>query len=219
MAFTLPELPFAFDALAPVMSRETLELHYGKHHKGYVDKLNRLVRDTDLENKSLEELMINIQVGDIFNNAAQAWNHAFFWQCLTPRGGGQPTGALRETIDRQFGSFENFRAQFANTAADLFGSGWVWLVRLANGALSIDQTANADNPITQGHTPLLALDVWEHAYYVDYRNDRAKFVEAFWDVASWEHAARLFDEAESRERPRSFERGRPREETGGVHAP
>lgn len=186
MPFKLPELPYDLEALAPAMSRETLEFHYGKHHQGYVDKLNKLVGDTDLERCSLEDLITNIKTGDIFNNAAQVWNHTFFWNCLTPDGGGKPIGKIQPQIERQFGSFENFRDQFATAAVGLFGSGWLWLTRLANGALSIEATKNADNPLTHGHKPLLTLDVWEHAYYIDYRNDRGRFVHNYWDLVDWD---------------------------------
>jgi Fe-Mn family superoxide dismutase len=227
MPFKLPDLPFAPDALAPVMSRETIELHYGKHHKGYVDKLNKLVRDTDLETKSLEELIVNIQAGDIFNNAAQTWNHTFFWRSLTPSGAGLPEGKLKETLERQYGAVDTFKDQFSEAAATLFGSGWVWLVRLANGALSIEKTHNAENPLAYGHTALLTLDVWEHAYYVDYRNDRAAFVKAFWDIVDWAQVDARFEKADSRahaatkSQMKTFDRPRPAQARSGnvLHAP
>lgn len=186
MPFKLPKLPYHFDALEPVMSRETVELHYTKHHQGYIDKLNKLVEGTELEEKTLEELIVNIQAGDIYNNAAQAWNHEFFWNCMSPDGGGQPGGHVSEIIVRQFGSLDNFREEFTTAATSLFGSGWVWLARLKNGAFSIEKTQNANNPLTEGHTPLLTLDVWEHAYYVDYRNERKAFVKGFWDLVNWD---------------------------------
>lgn len=195
MAFKLPALPYPLDALEPTMSRETLEYHHGKHHQSYVDKLNKLVAGTELEERSLEELILNCKVGDIFNNAAQVWNHTFFWNCLSPSGGDEPDGKLGDVIGRQFGSFDNFQGQFSEAAAKLFGSGWVWLVRLGNGALSIESTPDGDNPLTEGHTPLLALDVWEHAYYIDYRNERPAFIKAFWTIVNWEFVASRFEAA------------------------
>ena len=188
MAFTLPELPYSNDALAPHVSPETIEYHYGKHHKAYVTKLNGLVEDTDLANKSLEEL-IKSQSGGIFNNAAQVWNHTFYWNCLKPNGGGEPTGPLADAINGAFGSFADFKTQFSEAAATQFGSGWAWLVKDTQGKLEIVKTANADNPMTDGKTPLMTCDVWEHAYYVDYRNARPKYIEAFWNLVNWDFVA------------------------------
>jgi len=185
MAFKLPELPYSMDALAPAMSRETFEYHYGKHHQRYVDNLNKLVKDTELEKKSLEDLVRSAKSGDIFNNAAQIWNHTFFWNCMTPNGG-KPKGKTKEAIERQWGSFDAFKSEFSDAAVKVFGSGWVWLAKLSNGALSIEKAANADNPMVHGHKPMLTIDVWEHAYYIDYRNDRARFVNAWWDLVNWD---------------------------------
>lgn len=186
MPFEIPVLPYSLDALSPTMSPETLECHYGKHHQGYANALNKLVGDTELAHCTLEELIINIKTGDIFNNAAQIWNHTFFWNCLTPNGGGKPLGKVADQIERQFGGFANFRDQFATTAVSHFGSGWIWLTRLANGALSVETTKNADCPLVHGHKPLLTLDVWEHAYYLDYRHDRSRYVYGFWDLVDWD---------------------------------
>jgi len=185
---TLPPLPYAKDALEPHISRETIEYHYGKHHQTYVDNLNKLIPGTEFENMSLEQIVLKAQ-GPIFNNAAQVWNHTFYWHCLKPGGGGQPTGELAAAIDKQFGSFANFKQQFTQAAVGLFGSGWAWLVKKKDGSLAIVQTGNAGNPLTSGDTPLLTCDVWEHAYYVDYRNARAKYVEAFWNVVNWDFVA------------------------------
>ncbi len=185
MPFQLPELPFARDALVPFMSEETIEYHYGKHHQTYVNNLNNLIVGTDYEDKSLEEIILNSH-GSIFNNAAQVWNHTFFWYCLKPGGGSFPSGLLLEKIEQDFGSFDEFKEQFSNSAITLFGSGWVWLTKNDNGTLEIVPTSNAGNPMTAGKKPLLTIDVWEHAYYIDYRNARAKFVEAFWQIVNWE---------------------------------
>ena len=191
MQHELPPLPYAKDALEPHISRETMEFHHDKHHKTYVDKLNELVRGTEFENMSLEEIVRRAQ-GKIFNNAAQAWNHTFFWNCMTPRSERSPTGALKERIDVSFGSYEEFRKKFSAAAADLFGSGWAWLVRAADGSLSIEALGNADTPIASGGRPLLTLDVWEHAYYIDYRNKRPDFISAFWNVVNWDFAAKNY---------------------------
>ena len=189
MTFKLPELPYPKDALAPHISSETLDYHYGKHHKAYVDKLNGLVEGTDKAGKTLEEL-IRSESGGIFNNAAQVWNHTFYWNCLSPKGGGEPQGALADAIDAAFGSFSAFKDAFTQTAVTLFGSGWAWLVKDADGKLSIVATSNADNPMTKGQIPLLTCDVWEHAYYVDYRNARPAYVDAFWKLVNWHFAAK-----------------------------
>ncbi|MCB9026305.1 MAG: superoxide dismutase [Bdellovibrionaceae bacterium] len=189
MAFTLPELPYSNDALAPIISPETIEFHYGKHHKSYVDKLNSLTEGSDLASKSLEEL-IKTQKGAVFNNAAQIWNHTFYWNCLKPKGGGEPTGKLAEAINKKFGSFNNFKTQFSEAATTQFGSGWAWLTKDVQGNLEITKTGNADNPMTSGKTPLLTCDVWEHAYYIDYRNARPKYVEAFWSIVNWDFVSK-----------------------------
>lgn len=189
MAFTLPELPYSRDALSPHISAETLDFHHGKHHNAYVTKLNELVAaDASLAGKSLEEL-IRTTSGPVFNQAAQVWNHTFYWHSMKPQGGGEPTGALLEAINKAFGSFSTFREKFSAAAVGQFGSGWAWLVKNAAGNLEIVQTSNAGCPLTEGKTPLLTCDVWEHAYYIDYRNARPKYVESWWNLVSWEHAA------------------------------
>lgn len=186
MAFTLPELPYAMDALAPHISQETLEYHYGKHHKTYVDKLNGLVPGTEFEGKSLEEV-VKASSGGVFNNAAQIWNHSFYWNCLSPNGGGAASGAIADAINSAFGSFEKFQEAFNTSAANNFGSGWTWLVKQADGSVAIVNTSNAATPLTdEGVTPLLTVDVWEHAYYIDYRNSRPNYLEAFWKLVNWE---------------------------------
>jgi len=185
MEYKLPELPYAKDALAPHISAETIEYHYGKHHKAYVDNINRLITGTEFEKMSLEEI-IQKSSGGIFNNAAQVWNHTFYWNCLSPKGGSEPTGELANAITGQFGSFAQFKEKFTNAAVTLFGSGWTWLVKNADGNLSIETTSNAGNPLKDGKKALLTCDVWEHAYYLDYRNARAKYVDAFWNLVNWE---------------------------------
>ena len=185
MEHKLPELPYAKDALAPNISAETIEYHYGKHHKAYVDNLNKLIPGTEFENVPLEDI-IKKATGGVFNNAAQVWNHTFYWNCLSPKGSGAPTGALAEVIDKAFGSFDKFKEQFANAGMTKFGSGWAWLVKKADGSLAIEATSNADNPMKEGKKPLLTCDVWEHAYYIDYRNARAKYIEAFWNIVNWD---------------------------------
>lgn len=187
MAHTLPDLPYALDALQPHISKETLEYHYGKHHKTYVEKLNGLVEGTEFARASLEDIVRKAS-GGIFNNGAQVWNHTFYWNCMSPDGGGTPGGELARTIDRTFGSFEAFKKEFSEKATGLFGSGWAWLVK-TGGGLEIVQASNADNPLRNGSTPVLTCDVWEHAYYVDYRNARPKYVEAFWNVVNWDFVA------------------------------
>ncbi len=184
MAFTLPELPYSKDALEPHISAETLEYHHGKHHNAYVTNLNGLIEGTDMADKSLEEI-IESATGGVFNNAAQVWNHSFYWKCMTPGGGGAPSGELAAAIDRDFGSFDAFKEEFAKAGATLFGSGWTWLVA-EGGTLKITQTSNADLPLKHGQTALLTMDVWEHAYYVDYRNARPKYIEAFLnELVNW----------------------------------
>ncbi|WP_144394888.1 superoxide dismutase [Pleionea sediminis] len=191
MAFELPALPYAKDALAPTISEETLEFHYGKHHQTYVDKLNGLVEGGEFANASLEEI-IKKSSGGIFNNAAQVWNHTFYWNSLSPNGGGEPTGALADAINAEFGSFDEFKTKFSEAAAGNFGSGWTWLVKNSSGKLEIVNTSNAGCPITDGHTPLITVDVWEHAYYIDYRNARPKYLEGFFKLANWDFAAKNF---------------------------
>ncbi len=191
MSFELPPLPYEQNALEPHISAETLEYHYGKHHQTYVTNLNNLTAGKPEADMSLEEL-IKTSSGGVFNNAAQVWNHSFYWNCLSPNGGGAPTGALAEAIDQAFGSFEKFKEQFSTSAATNFGSGWTWLVKKADGSLAIVNTSNAGNPMTDGDTPLLTCDVWEHAYYIDYRNARPKYVESFWNLVNWEFVASNF---------------------------
>ena len=185
MEHKLPSLPYSNDALTPYISTETIEYHYGKHHKAYIDNLNRLIPGTEFENMPLEEI-VKKSSGGIFNNAAQIWNHTFYWNCLSPRGGSEPTGELANAISKQFGSFTQFREKFTNAAVTLFGSGWAWLVKNADGSISIEATSNAGNPLKDGKKPLLTCDVWEHAYYIGYRNARAKYVEAFWNLVNWD---------------------------------
>lgn len=188
MTHELPALPYEMDALAPYMSKETLEFHYGKHHQAYITNLNKLIPGTEFENMSLEEIMMKSS-GGIFNNAAQIWNHSFFWNCLSPNGGGEPTGELLEKINTAFGSVESFKEKFSTTAATTFGSGWAWLVKNSDGELEIISTSNAATPMTEGKTALLTCDVWEHAYYIDYRNARPEYIKNFWNLVNWEFAA------------------------------
>jgi Fe-Mn family superoxide dismutase len=185
MAFDLPPLPYELDALQPHISRETLEYHYGKHHQAYVTNLNNLVAGTDLEKKSLEEI-IKTSNGGIFNNAAQVWNHTFYWHCLSPKGGGEPTGKLLLAINKDFGDFKTFKEQFTKAAISTFGSGWAWLVKTPQGGLEIISTSNAQTPLTMDKIALLTCDVWEHAYYIDYRNARPKYLDAFWNLVNWD---------------------------------
>jgi len=185
MKHQLPPLPYDQDALAPYLSAETLEYHYGKHHQAYVTNLNNLIPGTPFENSALEEI-IPKATGAVFNNAAQVWNHTFYWQGLRPQGGGDPPAALARTLTLAFGSVEAFRGEFTKTAVGTFGSGWAWLVRKNDGGLAIVSTSNAGNPLTSGQKPLLTCDVWEHAYYIDYRNARPKYVENFWKLVNWE---------------------------------
>ncbi len=185
MEHVLPELPYARDALAPHISSETIDYHYGKHHQTYVTNLNNLVKGTPNEDKTLEEI-IKTSSGGLFNNSAQVWNHTFYWNCLKPNGGGEPNGKLGEAIVKSFGSFAAFKEQFTQTAITTFGSGWAWLVQKPDGALALVSTSNAACPLTGPDRALLTCDVWEHAYYVDYRNARAKYVEAFWALVNWD---------------------------------
>lgn len=185
MAFELPKLPYALDALAPVISQKTLEFHYGKHHHAYVNNLNNLVQGTPFEEASLENIITEAD-GGIFNNAAQIWNHTFYFSSLSPNGGGEAKSLLLTAINQSFGSFSEMKEQFSKAAATQFGSGWAWLVRKNNGALEIIKAANADNPLKQGLVPLLTFDVWEHAYYLDYQNRRPDYIKALWDIIDWE---------------------------------
>ena len=191
MAHTLPELPYAMTALEPHISSETLEYHYGKHHQTYVTNLNNLIKGTEFESQSLEAI-IKTAKGGMFNNAAQIWNHTFYWNCLSPSGGGEPTGELLDAINKTFGSFDEFKAQFSQTAITTFGSGWGWLVKNGDGSLALASTSNAATPMTSGQTALLTCDVWEHAYYIDYRNARPGYVEAFWKLVNWDFVAQNF---------------------------
>ncbi|WKJ90689.1 superoxide dismutase [Fe] [Methylomonas montana] len=192
MSFELPALPYAKDALAPHISEETLEYHYGKHHQTYVTNLNNLVPGTEFESLSLEEI-VKKSSGGIFNNAAQVWNHTFYWNSLSPNGGGEPTGGLANAIERTFGSFEKFKEEFTKTAVTTFGSGWAWLVKNDKGGLELVSTSNAGCPLTAGQTPILTCDVWEHAYYIDFRNLRPKYLEAFWALVNWEFASANYE--------------------------
>ena len=185
MAFTLPELPYPKNALEPHISAETLEYHHGKHHNKYVNTLNSLIEGTADADKSLEDL-IKTTSGKLFNQAAQVWNHTFYWNCMGPNKGGAPTGAIKDAIEKKYGSFDEFKKQFNAAAAGEFGSGWAWLVKSGND-LEIMTTHDADNPMTSGKKPLLTADVWEHAYYIDYRNDRGKYLEHFWNVVNWDY--------------------------------
>ena len=189
MSIELPPLPFEKNALEPHISAETLDYHYGKHHQTYVTNLNNLIAGTDNEGKSLEELMSSTS-GGLFNNAAQIWNHTFYWNCLSPNGGGEPTGAVADAINAKFGDFASFKDAFSKNAITTFGSGWGWLVKNADGSIELASTSNAGCPLTEGQTPLLTCDVWEHAYYVDYRNARPKYVEAFWNLVNWDFVAK-----------------------------
>jgi len=196
MAFTLPPLPYAMDALAPTISRETLEFHYGKHHQAYVTNLNNLVAGSEFEAVSLEEV-VKKSSGGIFNNAAQIWNHTFYWNSLSPNGGGEPDGEscsrLRDALHDKWGSVAAFKEAFSKSAAGNFGSGWTWLVKKPDGQLDIVNTSNAATPLTGDDVPLLTCDVWEHAYYIDYRNARPKYLESFWNIVNWDFAAQNLD--------------------------
>ncbi len=192
MSYTLPALPYANDALAPHISAETIEFHYGKHHQAYVTNLNNLIKGTEFENLSLEDI-VRKSAGGIYNNAAQIWNHTFFWNCMKPNGGGAPTGALAEAINAKWGSLDAFKEAFTKSAVGNFGSGWTWLVKKADGSLDIVNTGAAGTPLTTADTALLTIDVWEHAYYIDYRNLRPKFVETFLNsLVNWDFAQANF---------------------------
>ena len=189
MAIELPALPYDRSALEPHISAETIDFHYSKHHQAYVTNLNNLIAGTEFESADLETIVRKAQ-GGLFNNAAQVWNHTFYWNCLSPNGGGAPNGTLADAINTAFGSFDNFKAEFTKTAIGTFGSGWAWLVQRADGSLALVSTSNAATPITGTDKPLMTCDVWEHAYYVDYRNARPKYVEAFWNLVNWEFIAK-----------------------------
>ena len=191
MAFTLPPLPYEMNALEPHISKETLEYHYGKHHQTYVTNLNNLIAGTEFESASLEDI-VRKSSGGLFNNAAQVWNHTFYWNGLSPNGGGQPDGALAEAINAKWGSFDTFKEEFNKQAAGNFGSGWTWLVKKGDGSVDIVNTSNAATPLTTTDIPLLTCDVWEHAYYIDYRNARPKYLESFWSLVNWQFAAQNF---------------------------
>lgn len=184
MIYEQPILPYDRDALAPVISPETVDFHYGKHEKAYIDNLNKLIRDTEFDDMELEDV-IRKSSGALFNNASQAWNHIFYFFSFSPDGGGEPEGDLRAAIDKQFGSFDNFKREFVDAGVKLFGSGWVWLSRDSDGRLFITQESNAGNPMTQGLTPILTFDVWEHAYYLDYQNRRKDALDRLWDIIDW----------------------------------
>ena len=190
MSFELPPLPYAKDALEPHISAETLEFHHGKHHNTYVVKLNGLVPGTEYEGKTLEQIITSAPAGGVFNNAAQIWNHTFYWHCLSPNGGGEPSGTVADAINAAFGSFDAFKEQFTDSAINNFGSSWTWLVKNADGSLAIVNTSNAGCPLTEGQTPLLTVDLWEHAYYIDYRNLRPDYMKAFWSLVNWDFRCR-----------------------------
>lgn len=187
MKFELPELPFAKDALAPHISEETFDYHHGKHHKKYVDTTNKLIDGTEYADMELENIIKKAD-GTLFNNAAQTWNHTFFWNCLSPNSGGTPKGKIADAIEKSFGSFDKFKDEFSTKAAKLFGSGWAWLVQNDDGSLKIVQKQNAGTPLTENENPIITLDVWEHAYYIDYRNARPKFIDHFWELVNWDFA-------------------------------
>lgn len=189
--FELPKLPYEMNALEPHISKETLEYHYGKHHQAYVNNLNNMVKDTEFASMSLEDVIMKSD-GGMFNNAAQIWNHTFYWNCLAPKSSGKPEGKLAEAIDKKFGSFDKFKEEFTKCAATCFGSGWAWLVKNSNGELEIMSTSNAGLPMKDNKKALLTCDVWEHAYYIDYRNARPKYLENFWEIINWNFVAENF---------------------------
>lgn len=191
MEHKLPELPWPKDALEPHITANTLDFHYGKHHNAYVTKLNAGIKGTEFESASLEDIIMKSS-GGIFNNAAQIWNHTFYWNSLSPKGGGAASGPVSEAIDKKWGSFDKFKEAFSNSAATNFGSGWTWLVKTSSGDLEIVNTDDAKCPLTDGHKPLLTIDVWEHAYYLDYQNARPKYIEAFWNLVNWDFANENF---------------------------
>lgn len=191
MTHVLPKLPYAMDALAPHLSQETLEYHYGKHHQAYVTNLNNLIKDTEFVDLTLEETILKSS-GGIFNNAAQVWNHTFYWNCLTPKSAGEPSGKLADAINKKFGSLDEFKKQFSQASITVFGSGWGWLVKNSEGELEIIQTSNAGTPMQQNKQAILTCDVWEHAYYIDYRNARPNYLENFWKLVNWDFMAENF---------------------------
>lgn len=193
MTFKLPELPYAMDALEPYISKETLEYHYGKHHKAYVTNLNNLTKGTDFESADLVDV-VRASSGGVFNNAAQVWNHTFYWNCMAPNAGGEPGGALAQAINDKWGSFDEFKAAFNASAAGNFGSGWTWLVKKPDGTVDIVNTSNAGTPLTTDDVPLLTCDVWEHAYYIDYRNARPEYLDTFWNLVNWDFVEANFAE-------------------------
>jgi len=186
MPFKLSQLPYKKNALEPYISKETVEYHYDKHHQGYVNKLNKLIEGTDLAGKTLENIILQTTDQATYNNAAQVFNHTFYWNCLSPQGGGKPTGKIAQLIEKKFGSFENFKEKFTNAALSLFGSGWVWLVKKEDETIEIKKTSNAGCPLSSGEKPLLTCDVWEHAYYIDYRNVRKNYIDRWWNIVNWE---------------------------------
>ena len=193
MKHELPDLPYALDALEPHLSRETLEYHWGKHHRKYVDTLNTLIDGTEFEDAPLEKIVGAAGAGDIFNNAAQAWNHAFYWQCLSPDGGGRPGGELARAIESSFDSLDAFREKFSAASKSVFGSGWAWLIHTGDGALSVKTMPNAHTPLMHGEVALLTCDMWEHAYYIDYRNDKGGYLDAFWQLVNWDFVAKRLE--------------------------
>ncbi len=192
MKHTLPALNFAYDALAPHIGAETMELHHSKHHQAYVDNLNKLIAGTEFESMTLAEIVVKAPAGGVFNNAGQHWNHTQFWEMIAPGGANAPSGALAKAIDQQFESFDNFKSQFETTGITTFGSGWAWLAQAEDGSLSLLSSPNADNPLRHNKTALLGVDVWEHAYYVDYRNRRPEYLKNFWNVVNWDNVASRF---------------------------
>ena len=191
MEHQLPPLPYPREALAPYMSAETFDYHYAKHHQAYVNNLNNLVLGTKFENATLETIILEAD-GGIFNNAAQVWNHTFYFSGFSPKGGVEPTGILAEAMIKSFGSYTEFKEKFSKSAATLFGSGWAWLIKKQDGSLDIVQESNAGNPLKKGLKPLLTCDVWEHAYYIDYRNKRPDYIKSFWEILDWDHVASRF---------------------------
>lgn len=194
MEHKLPSLPYAMDALAPHISKETFEYHYGKHHQAYVTNLNNLIKGTEFENAGLEDI-VKKSSGGVFNNAAQVWNHTFFWNSMKPGGGGEPAGALAQAVGKKWGSFAAFKEAFTKSAVGNFGSGWTWLVKKADGSVDIVNTSNAATPLSTADKPLLTIDVWEHAYYIDYRNRRADYLDAFFALVNWAFVEQLFRDA------------------------
>ena len=194
MAYQLPKLPYALDALEPHIDATTISIHYGKHHQTYADNLNKLVPGTEFADASLEQIILKAQ-GPIFNNAAQVWNHTFYWDGMKPQGGGEPKGELLAALEKSFGNFTSFKEQLSKTSVTQFGSGWGWLVKKKDGALAVVQTGNAANPLTAGDVPLLTCDVWEHAYYLKYQNRRADYVGSWWNVINWDAVAARFAKA------------------------